>query len=62
MGLSGISVPSLLLIFGIAALLFGTNRLRTVGRDLGEAVAGLREGLKEGAKKKPDDKDGKGDA
>lgn len=61
MGLSGISIPSLLLIFGIAVLLFGTKRLRTVGRDLGEAVGGLREGLKEASKSGEESGSGKDD-
>lgn len=46
MGLGGISPGSLLLIFLIIVVLFGTNKLRTIGKDLGEAVKGFREGLK----------------
>ena len=45
MGLSGISPLSLLLILAIVIVLFGTQRLRTLGRDLGEALKGFREGL-----------------
>jgi sec-independent protein translocase protein TatA len=45
MGLSGTSPGSLILILVIAALLFGTKRLRTMGEDLGEAVRGFRKGL-----------------
>lgn len=61
MGLSGISLPSLLLIFGIAVLLFGTSRLRTLGRDLGEAVGGLRRGLKDASKPLDDPEEDKDD-
>ncbi|HKY69625.1 MAG TPA: twin-arginine translocase TatA/TatE family subunit [Gammaproteobacteria bacterium] len=46
MGVSGISPGSLLLIFLIVALLFGTKKLRTLGEDLGKAVQGFRKGLK----------------
>ena len=45
MGLRGISPLSLLLIFAIVALLFGTKRLRNVGKDLGAAMKGFKEGL-----------------
>ena len=45
MGLSGISPGSLILILLIAALLFGTNRLRSIGEDLGAAVRGFRKGM-----------------
>jgi len=37
MGLSGISPGSLLLIFLITLLLFGTKKLRHIGSDLGHA-------------------------
>ena len=50
MGFGGISPGSLILILLIAALLFGTKRLRSIGEDLGEAVRGLRKGLKGGEK------------
>jgi len=45
MGLGGISVGSLLLIFLIVALLFGTQKLQTLGEDLGKALRGFRKGL-----------------
>ena len=46
MGLSGISLPSLLLIFLIVLLLFGTKKLRGLGGDLGSAIRGFKSGLK----------------
>ena len=46
MGFSGIGPGSLLLIFGIVIVLFGTKRLRTMGKDLGVALKGFREGVK----------------
>lgn len=47
MGISGISPGSLLLIFLIVILLFGTKKLRTVGEDLGKALQGFRKGIKD---------------
>lgn len=45
MGLSGISIWSLLLIALIIMLLFGTKRVRDAGGDFGAAIKGLRKGL-----------------
>jgi sec-independent protein translocase protein TatA len=45
MGFAGISPGSLLLILLIVALLFGTKRLRNIGKDLGSAVRSFRQGL-----------------
>lgn len=45
MGFSGISLGSLILIFLIVALLFGTNKLRSIGEDLGHAVKNFKRGL-----------------
>lgn len=45
MGLSGISVWSLLLIALIIMLLFGTKRIREAGGDFGAAIKGLRKGI-----------------
>jgi sec-independent protein translocase protein TatA len=41
-----ISFGSLLLIFLIVIVLFGTHRLRNLGEDLGAAFAAFRKGLK----------------
>lgn len=43
----GISFGSLLLIFLIVVVLFGTKKLREIGQDLGEAVKNFRKGLQE---------------
>ncbi len=45
MGIGGISIGSLLLIFLIVILLFGTKKLRDIGEDLGAAVRSFRKGL-----------------
>lgn len=47
MGISGISPWSLLLILAIVLVLFGTKRLRTLGKDLGEAIQGFKKGMEE---------------
>ena len=49
MGLSGISIWQLLIIFIIVVLLFGTKRLKSLGGDLGEAVRGFRKAFNEGS-------------
>lgn len=50
MGLGGISIGSLLLIFLIILILFGTKKLRTIGEDLGQALKSFRKGLQEDRK------------
>ncbi len=45
MGLSGISPLSLLLILLIVVVLFGTNKLKNIGADLGQAVKQFRRAL-----------------
>ncbi len=47
MGFRGIGIGSLLLIFLIIVVLFGTKRLRELGNDLGQAIQSFRKGLKE---------------
>lgn len=43
----GISLGSLLVIFFIILILFGTKRLREMGSDLGAALKSFRKGLQE---------------
>lgn len=58
MGLGGISIWQLLIIFGIVLLLFGGKRLRSLGSDLGTAIKGFRSSIKEeGRKTEADDSD-----
>lgn len=47
MGLSGISPLSLLLILFIVIALFGTNRLKNMGSDLGSAIKHFRRAMNE---------------
>ncbi len=54
----GFGIWELLLILAIALLLFGTNRLRNLGSDLGTAIKGFRDAMKE-PEKKPTSLEGK---
>ncbi len=45
MGLSGISPMSLLLILLIVVALFGTNKLKHIGTDLGLAIKHFKKAL-----------------
>jgi sec-independent protein translocase protein TatA len=45
-----LSVWELLLVLGIVLVLFGGSRLRNLGSDLGSAIRGFRDSMKEGAK------------
>ena len=45
MGISGMSPLSLLLIFVIIVLLFGSEKLKQLGGDLGHAIKQFRHGL-----------------
>ena len=58
----GISIWQLLIILAIVLLLFGAKRLKNLGPDLGSAIKGFRQSMREGedetAGGKPDNKDG----
>jgi|TARA_B100001093_G_scaffold132741_1_gene125502 sec-independent protein translocase protein TatA len=51
--MAGISIWSLLLIFAIVLLLFGTKRLKNIGSDLGGAIKNFKKSVNDD---KPDDK------
>ena len=58
----GISIPQLLIILLIVALLFGTKKLRSIGSDLGSALKGFKNAMKEDdpeAAAKSDEEEGK---
>jgi len=44
----GISVWQLLIILAIVLVLFGAKRLRNIGSDLGGAIKGFKESMREG--------------
>jgi sec-independent protein translocase protein TatA len=52
----GISIWQLLIILLIVLLLFGAKRLRNIGTDLGSAVKGFRQSMKDAS---DDNDDGK---
>lgn len=54
MGISGIGPGSLLLILAIVLLVFGTKRLRNMGKDVGGAVKGFKDAMAEDKDKLPE--------
>ncbi|MBM3115914.1 Sec-independent protein translocase subunit TatA [Jeongeupia naejangsanensis] len=46
-----------LIVLVIVILVFGTKRLGNIGKDLGSAVRGFKEGIREGEGDKPESKD-----
>jgi sec-independent protein translocase protein TatA len=44
----GFSIPHLLVVLAIAIVVFGTKRLRNLGSDLGGAIKGFKDAMKEG--------------
>ncbi len=53
------SIWELLLILVIVLVLFGGSRLRNLGSDLGSAIRGFRDSMKEGAKSETAEEDPK---
>lgn len=53
MGLSGVSPLSLLLILLIILALFGTNKIKNLGSDLGHAIKHFRRAMNEDENKEP---------
>ncbi len=49
----GISIWQLLIILAIVLVLFGAKRLRNIGSDLGSAIKGFKQSMKEGEEEKP---------
>lgn len=47
-----------LIVLVIVMLVFGTKKLRNMGSDLGGAVKGFKDGMKEGSSDKPADASG----
>lgn len=45
---SGISIWQLLIVLAIIVLIFGTKKLKNVGSDLGGAVKGFKDSMREG--------------
>lgn len=53
MGISGISPWSLLLIFAILVMLFGTKRLKSLGKDLGDMIQSFQKSFDGDKKQTP---------
>ena len=49
MGLGGISIWQLLIVLVIVFAVFGTKKLRSIGGDLGAAIKGFKQGIKDDA-------------
>lgn len=43
--LSGLSLPHILLLLVIVVLLFGTSKLKNLGKDLGGAIKGFKQSM-----------------
>jgi sec-independent protein translocase protein TatA len=52
----GISVWQLLIILAIVLVLFGAKRLKNVGSDLGGAIKGFKQSMREGEEETKGDK------
>ena len=55
--MGGISIWQLLIIAVIVVLLFGTNKLRTLGSDLGAALKGFKKAMNDDSAKSGADAD-----
>jgi sec-independent protein translocase protein TatA len=53
----GISIWQLLIVLAIVILLFGTKKLKNIGGDLGGAVKGFKNAVKEGEGEKDKEKE-----
>jgi sec-independent protein translocase protein TatA len=47
--MGGLSIWHWLIVLLIVAMVFGTKKLRNIGQDLGGAVKGFKEGMRESA-------------
>jgi len=46
--MGGLSIWHWLIVLVVVVLVFGTGKLRNLGRDLGGAIKGFKDGIKEG--------------
>ena len=51
--MGGLSVWHWLIVLVIVVLVFGTKRLKNVGKDVGEAVKGFKDGIRDDDAKPP---------
>jgi len=50
----GLSTTHLIIFLVIIVVIFGTKKLRNIGSDLGGAVKGFKDGMKDGTEKPPE--------
>ena len=50
----GLSTTHLIIFLVIIVVIFGTKKLRNIGSDLGGAVKGFKDGMKDGTVKPPE--------
>jgi len=58
MGLGGIGIWQLLIVFAIVVMLFGTKKLRSLGGDLGSAIKGFKSAVNDDDKEKEGEGEG----
>jgi sec-independent protein translocase protein TatA len=46
--MGGLSLTHWLIVLVVVVLIFGTGKLRNLGKDLGGAIKGFKEGMREG--------------
>jgi sec-independent protein translocase protein TatA len=51
--MGSLSIWHWLIVLAVIILVFGTGKLKNVGRDLGGAIKGFKEGIKEGTDPSP---------
>jgi sec-independent protein translocase protein TatA len=51
--MGGLSIWHWLIVLVVVVLIFGTKKLKNVGEDLGAAVKGFKDGMKDGASDTP---------
>ena len=54
----GISIWQLLIVLGIVILIFGTRKLKNMGKDVGGAVKGFKSAMSEDPNKSIEEDDG----
>lgn len=51
--MGSLSIWHWLIVLVVVVLIFGTKKLRNIGSDLGSAVKGFKDGMREGQEDKP---------
>ena len=51
--MGSLSITHWLIVLLIVVLVFGTGKLRNLGKDLGGAIKGFKEGVREGSEEPP---------